>query len=213
MIKIVRGNDFAFVGHDRQLCVRFGTDMDLTGWSAEFRVQDVTKKTDDITDHIWTFGFTAEESYKFSLGRTYGKLILTDPNGHVRQVTKTEVEVVTPMNIDISMESVVANYHFLTNKPRINGRVVDGFHSSEYYLIPSEDRLNDKIMGITEGYEPFSRIKMKDSDGKVYTVRIVKRDDGSGTLVPTFAIEEASQSTCENHCHCHCCKDDSEESA
>ena len=211
MLRIVRGNDFAFVGHDRQLCIRFGTDMDLTGWSAKFQVQDVVKETNDISSRIWTFGFTAEETYRLSLGWTYAKLIMTDPNGHVRQVTKAEVEVVTPMNIDIAMENVVADYHFLTNKPRINGRVVDGCHGSEYYRIPSEDRLNDKIMGILEGYKPFSRIKMKDSDGKTYAIRIVKRDDGSGRLVPTFAIEESAPCPCDDDCGCHCKdQDDSE---
>lgn len=211
MLRIVRGNDFAFVGHDRQFCIRFRTHMDLSGWSAKFQVQDVVKETSDISSHIWTFGFTAEETNKLSLGWTYAKLIMVDPNGHVRQVTKAEVEVVTPMNIDIAMENVVADYHCLINKPRINGRVVDGCHGSDYYRIPSEDRLNDKIMGILEGYNPFSRIKMKDSDGKTYAVRIVKRDDGTGHLVPTFSIEETVPCPCDNDCECHCKdQDDSE---
>lgn len=150
MLTIFRGNDLAFAECNRKVCVRFNTCLDLTGWSAKFYLVDNVKQTDDISSRIWTFGYTEEETSVFPLGKTFGKLVVFDSTGKVRQMAKVEVEIVNQIFepvmeglIAISVDNVLADYSILSNKPLLNGKVIEGAHDSDYYGIPSDEEINN----------------------------------------------------------------------
>ena len=140
MLTLFRGDDLAFAEFDRRVCVRFNTCQDLTGWAAKFCLFDNVKYTADISSRIWTFGYTSEETQVFPLGKTFGKLLILDQCGRIRQMAKVEVEVVNQKlepciagTIAISVDNVVADYRNMGNKPVLNGKVIDGEHDSKYY--------------------------------------------------------------------------------
>lgn len=140
MLTLFRGDDLAFAEFDRKVCVRFNTCQDLTGWAAKFCLFDNVKYTADISSRIWTFGYTSEETQVFPLGKTFGKLLILDQCGRIRQMAKVEVEVVNQKlepciagTIAISVDNVVADYRNMGNKPVLNGKIIDGEHNSQYY--------------------------------------------------------------------------------
>ena len=142
MLTIFRGDDLAFANDDRKVCVRFTTTLDLTGWAASFSLLDNIKSTNDISSKMWTFGYDAEETSKFPLGKTLGILTLYDSTGQVRQMASVEVDIVCikpePVFhgcISISIDNLIANYDSLANKPTLNGVEIEGDHDSEYYHI------------------------------------------------------------------------------
>lgn len=140
MLTIFRGDDMAFAEFDRKVCVRFNTCQDLTGWAAKFCLYDNVKMTADISSRIWTFGYTSTETQVFPLGKTFGRLLVVDPTGQVRQISKVEVEVVNQKLepciagfIAISVDNVLADYNNMGNKPVLNGKVIEGIQDSAYY--------------------------------------------------------------------------------
>lgn len=146
MLTIFRGDDMAFAEFDRKVCIRFNTCHDLTGWAAKFCLYDNVKMTQDVSSRIWTFGYSAEETQVLPLGKTFGRLIVIDPTGQVRQMSKVEVEVVNQKlepciagYIAISVDNVIADYNNMGNKPSINGKIVEGEHDSEYYGLASKE--------------------------------------------------------------------------
>ena len=140
MLTIFRGDDLAFAEYDRKVCVRFNTCQDLTGWAAKFCLYDNVKQTADISSRLWTFGYTAEETQVFPLGKTFGRLVVLDQSGQIRQMAKVEVEVVNQKLepciagfIAISVDNVIADYNNMGNKPVLNGKTIEGIHDSAYY--------------------------------------------------------------------------------
>lgn len=140
MLTIFRGDDLAFAEFNRKVCVRFDTIQDLTGWSATFSLLDDVKHTNDISSRIWTFGYTAEETQKFPLGKTFGKLTIFDSQGQIRQMSRVEAEIVNKKFepciaglIAISIDNVIADYSQISNKPILNGKTIEGSHDGAYY--------------------------------------------------------------------------------
>lgn len=140
MLTIFRGDDLAFAEFNRKVCVRFDTIQDLTGWSATFSLLDDVKHTNDISSRIWTFGYTAEETQKFPLGKTFGKLTIFDSQGRIRQMSRVEAEIVNKRFepciaglIAISIDNVIADYSQMGNKPILNGKTIEGSHDGAYY--------------------------------------------------------------------------------
>lgn len=148
MLTLFRGDDLAFAEFDRKVCVRFNTCQDLTGWTAKFCLFDNVKYTADISSRIWTFGYTSVETQVFPLGKTFGKLLIFDQCGRIRQIAKVEVEVVNQTlepciagTIAISVDNVVADYMNMGNKPVLNGKTIDGEHDSLYYGLADYDSI------------------------------------------------------------------------
>lgn len=144
MLTIFRGDDLAFAEYDRKVCVRFDTFQDLTGWAAKFCLLDNIKESTDISSRLWTFGYTAEETAVFPLGKTFGKLTILDSQGQIRQMSRVEVEVVNKKlepciagTIAISVDNVIADYANMGNKPSINGKTVEGVHDGSWYGLAS----------------------------------------------------------------------------
>lgn len=179
MLTIFRGNDLAFAECNRKVCVRFNTCLDLTGWSAKFYLVDNVKQTDDISSRIWTFGYTEEETSVFPLGKTFGKLVVFDSTGKVRQMAKVEVEIVNQIFepvmeglIAISVDNVLADYSILSNKPLLNGKVIEGAHDSDYYGIPSDEEINnisEKVDLLSEKIESQEE-RIVSAEGKLETL-------------------------------------------
>lgn len=150
MLTIFRGDDLAFAEYDRKVCVRFDTFQDLTGWAAKFCLLDNIKESTDISSRLWTFGYTAEETAVFPLGKTFGKLTILDSQGQIRQMSRVEVEVVNKKlepciagTIAISVDNVIADYTNMGNKPSINGKTVEGVHDGAWYGLASSQDLDD----------------------------------------------------------------------
>ena len=160
MLTLFRGDDMAFAEFDRKVCVRFNTCQDLTGWAAKFCLYDNIKQTADISSRIWTFGYTSTETQVFPLGKTFGRLLVVDPTGQVRQISKVEVEVVNQKLepclagfIAISVDNVLADYNNMGNKPVLNDKVISGIHDSAYYGLADAEKvkeLEEKIDSIVD---------------------------------------------------------------
>ena len=204
MLTIYKGDDFNFDDDCRRVIIRFNTELDLTGWSAKFDLLDNQKTTDDITSLTWMFEYTAEETKAFSLGRTFGKLTLTDANGDVRQIAKVVVDIVNyipcpPLEgtIAVSIDNLVANYDFLENKPSLNGKTIEGDQDSSYYDIPSSQDYSDltkRVDGLTKKLDGESAIGSLAFTGEGdpyhwFKMKVVMRDDGAGNMVPTIGLQ------------------------
>lgn len=196
MLTLFRGDDFAFAEYNRKVCVRFNTFQDLTGWSAKFVLIDNVKQTNDITSRLWTFSYTAEETQKFPLGKTYGRLTIYDSTGQMRQMAVVEVEVVCQIPepcidgfIAISIDNVVADYNSIGNKPELNGKPIVGSHDSAYYGLVS----SDDIRALISGEIPISGLlfTVTGDPDNYYKMHVVMRDDGAGkgNMVPAFALD------------------------
>ena len=190
MLTIFRGDDLAFAESNRRVCVRFNTCLDLTGWMAEFCLFDNVKTSSDISSRIWTFDYTAEETQAFPLGKTFGKLIVRDSKGQIRQLAKVEVEIVNQKCvpaiegfISISIDNVISDYNILSNKPVLNGKVIEGVHDSKYYGIEDADvedltnRLNDEIE---------TRSRQASELGAAITEEVSAREAGDQTLAQSI---------------------------
>lgn len=162
MLTLFRGDDLAFAEYDRKVCVRFNTCQDLTGWAAKFCLLDNIKQTTDISSRLWTFGYTAEETQLFPLGKTFGKLVILDSTGKVRQLAKVEVEVTNQKLepcigglIAISIDNVIADYTNIGNKPVLNGKTIEGSHNSDYYGLASKEDV-EQYKGLSDTVQMMS---------------------------------------------------------
>lgn len=142
MLYIFRGDDIAFAEYDRRICIRLDTFKDLTGWSAKFRLVDNEKVFTDISSHLISFGYTAEETAAFPLGKTYAKLTIFDSKGQIRQMVQVDVEILNKVpepgiggTISVSVDNVIADYTNIGNKPSINGVTIEGNHDSAHYKL------------------------------------------------------------------------------
>ena len=142
MLYIFRGDDIAFAEYDRRICIRLDTFKDLTGWSAKFKLVDNEKVFTDISSRLISFGYTAEETSEFPLGKTYGKLTIYDSKGQIRQMVQVDVEILNKVpeagiggTIAVSVDNVIADYNNIGNKPSINGVTIEGDHDSAYYKL------------------------------------------------------------------------------
>ena len=210
MLTIFRGNDLAFAEVDRKVCVQFNTFLDLTGWTAKFYLLDTVKSCDDISSRLWTFGYTADETQNFPLGKTFGKLVVLDQSEQIRQMAKVEVDIVNKKfdpciagTIAISVDNVIADYNKIANKPILNGKVIEGDHTSKYYsLVPIEDfnslvkRVDEidpetTINSLVHGLIPITRLlfEAEGDNDNYYRLQVVMRDDGAGNMLPALALD------------------------
>lgn len=199
MLTIFRGDDMVSTESTRRICVLFNTCLDMTGWTAKFCLFDNVKSTTDISSHVWKFGYSSEETQRFPLGETFGKLIVFDKSGYVRRMVKVKVEVVTQKydpciagTIEISVDTVITDYKNLTNKPILNGIEIDGSHDAQYYGLVDNAAIEKVVDDIAGGVTPISKLLFEvegDSDN-YYRIYVVMRDDGAGGQTPTFAFDK-----------------------
>ena len=207
MLTLFRGDDLAFADNNRKVCIRFNTPLDLTGWSAAFYLVDNEKTTDDITSKVWAFGYTAEETMTFPLGKTFGKLIVKDADGRQRIMAKVKVDIVSWIyepcidgDIAVSIDTIFADYNLLANRPSLNGKTIEGDHDSEYYGIDSSqgvEELRERVDALEakmNGEMPVEKLLFKafGAEDRYYSIQVEMRNDGAGNQIPTIALGEES---------------------
>jgi hypothetical protein len=60
VLELRRGDDSDFLG--RTVRIKLNTDLDLTGWKAILKIQNITKVFDDISEKVITLRLSSEET-------------------------------------------------------------------------------------------------------------------------------------------------------
>lgn len=95
---IVQGDDTNALGNS--IVFTLETDLDLTGYSAIFQVEDLQYKWDDITSKILALIFTREQTATLSEGTFMGALKIFDENDLAVTVIRNIPVNVLPMVVD-----------------------------------------------------------------------------------------------------------------
>jgi hypothetical protein len=143
-ILIHKGDSTIFGDVRKFLTFTIRTGLDLTGWSAKFKVGWVVKEIADISSKTFEVILTSDDTRNLSYGVQYGSIVLTDSNGNIKTVTNTipfecisgiveneyqEIDLSIPesSNIDLVLRvgstggsGGVTSYELLTNLPSIN---------------------------------------------------------------------------------------------
>ena len=83
---IIKGDDTFFNNMDLLGSITLETDLDLTGWTAEFNLQGVTFILDDMSSKVFQPRFTKEQTSTFQCGIHYATLKLYDTQKFLRTV-------------------------------------------------------------------------------------------------------------------------------
>ena len=98
---IVKGDDTFFNGLDLLGAINLNTDLDLTGWKAEFIFQSVTLDFEDLAFKTIQPRFTAQQTNSFLIGEYCATLILYDAQGFRKtQFSDLPYKVITKVNRD-----------------------------------------------------------------------------------------------------------------
>ncbi len=85
-ILIHKGDCTIFADCQKFLTFNIATDLDLTGFKAQFRLGHIEKTIDDISSKSFDVVLSSEETSKLWLGEQNGTLILTDNKGNIKTV-------------------------------------------------------------------------------------------------------------------------------
>lgn len=83
---IIKGDDTFFNNMDLLGSITLETDLDLSGWTAEFNFQGVTLISDDISSKVFQPRFTKEQTSTFSCGIHYATLKLYDADKKLKTI-------------------------------------------------------------------------------------------------------------------------------
>lgn len=84
MQTIVKGDDTFFNGVDLLGAINLNSSVDITGWKAEFILQGIVLKFDDISNGTIQPRFTANQTASMSVGTFYATLVLFDAQNNRR---------------------------------------------------------------------------------------------------------------------------------
>lgn len=88
-ILIHKGDSTIFADVKRFLTFNIETELDLTGWSAEFVLGYITKKITDISSKTFEVVLSSSETNKLKYGSCHGAIILVDNEGNTKTVVNT----------------------------------------------------------------------------------------------------------------------------
>lgn len=88
-IYIHKGDSTTFADVTKFLTFNIETDLDLTGWTAKFTLDFVTKEINDISTKSFDVILTAQDTKRLRTGVQYGSIILTDENGNIKTIVNT----------------------------------------------------------------------------------------------------------------------------
>lgn len=86
-IYIHRGDCTIWANQDKFLTFHIDTDLDLTGYKAEFVLCSVKKIVDKISDNTFEVILSGKDTSKLWIGEPYGELKLIDAKGHIKTVS------------------------------------------------------------------------------------------------------------------------------
>ena len=84
-IKLYRGDSSNF-SDQRSITITLTTPFPLTGCSAIFSLQGVTKSFPDVSGGVLTLAYTSLDTVIMPLGECFGRLRIFDPSGRVKTV-------------------------------------------------------------------------------------------------------------------------------
>ena len=97
-IIIRQGDDTNSLGNS--IVFNITTDLDLTGYTAVFQVNDLRFEWEDITSKQLAMYFTAEETISLPVGTSYGALKIYDNNGLANTVISDIPVRVLPLMVE-----------------------------------------------------------------------------------------------------------------
>jgi hypothetical protein len=85
-ILIHKGDCTVFANNDKFLTFYIDTDLDMTGWCAEFKLFSITRKITNLTNKSFEVKLSHKETSQLLCGYAYGSVILTDNKGNVKTI-------------------------------------------------------------------------------------------------------------------------------
>ena len=144
------GTDFSL---NQKICIKLVTDYDLEGCTAHVKFYDYEQTFYPIVDKKLPLSFPGAVTSKFPLGRGLAKIWLTEPNpdgsGTLRRTVENDLKILVTNNIDLLSCKDISytmllryDYKDLDSKPMLNGKVIEGDHTDDYYDIkgPAPDK-------------------------------------------------------------------------
>lgn len=162
-ITIVRGDDTNW-NDEQTFIINFSSELDLTQFKAQFILGPIVKEFDSIVDNQIQPVLTHPDTLKLSLGPTNGIVRFIDNQGRIKTVTSkikflvkrgvynntnveaialptadinTDLSTITPSTVDVNIGALL-DYDLLSNKPSINGIILEGDKSSEDLALQGE---------------------------------------------------------------------------
>lgn len=119
-ITIIQGDDTNFLG-DQFLVVNFETEIDLSGFTANFILGDVTMTYGDLSGKTFEIVLSNEITSNLKIGKQYGELKLIDTNNRIRTITSIIPFIVKKgVNEDISFVNSSLSVSMNVNDTTIN---------------------------------------------------------------------------------------------
>ena len=165
MIFIHKNDSTVFADQDKFLTFHIKTDLDLTGWKAEFVLCSVKKIIENISTKTFDVILSSKDTSRLYYGNPCGELRLIDKKGNIKtiannipfcvtnEIVENESQVIdldipesAEIQISVSYQAPAAggttNYEELENKPLINGVELTGDKSlDELGIQPKGDYL------------------------------------------------------------------------
>lgn len=146
-LELFKGDDTDF-SLNQAICIKLVTDYDLAGCTAHVKFYDYEQTFYPIVDKKLPLSFPSSATSKFPLGRGTAKIWLTEPDpegaGTRRRTVANDLKILVTNNIDILSRKDISytmllryDYNDLGSKPMLNGKVIEGDHTDDYYGIKS----------------------------------------------------------------------------
>lgn len=170
-LEIFKGDDTDF-SLNQTISIKLITDYSLDGCTAHVKFYDYVQTFYPITDNKLPLVFPSSATSKFPLGRGSAKIWLTDGEGKIRTVAN-DLKILVTNNVDLLSRSDISysllikyNYNDLDGKPYLNGKLIEGDHTAEYYGIKG-----------TEVDTEMSETSENPVQNKVITARMIEDED------------------------------------
>ena len=144
-LELFKGDDTDF-SLNQAICIKLVTDYDLAGCTAHVKFYDYEQTFYPIVDKKLPLSFPGSVTSKFPLGRGSAKIWLTEPDpegsGTRRRTVANDLKILVTNNIDLLSRKDISytmilryDYKDLDSKPMLNGKVIEGDHTDDYYGI------------------------------------------------------------------------------
>lgn len=126
-ILIHKGDDTIFGPQEKFITFIFETELDLTGWKAQFKLGGFTKVIEDISSKQFDITISHSTTVQLPLGELNGSVVLIDNNNRIKTIINTIPFVVTKDVIEQQYETIdltIPKSSGVDIKMRIGGRAV-----------------------------------------------------------------------------------------